>query len=433
MSFGAYAEDAVPTQIHVLGAGASTINGQPGTWDEKNPINVDVVDGTAVINIQNAVGAYQIYTCSVEEGVAGGWGPDSPLNTSRIGAATTKIADFGVLQDITKGANTLFNENSNNKPNGNVTIIFSENLTKVTVLPTTLFCIGGVVDKDTPISTINGTNLAGSFDKAIAIEAAEGYFTIPVDWTGSIFISPWTDGSVWGKGVIGEGAYVVNANNAAYATVQADKLNQEHPVIFNNLYVFPPFVSESLYTIKISQDLKKISYEVAHRTVQIEIRQGLYGDAETHDMETTDGVNYTYTVDETLQDSKVFTFINKDKYTDTAWRRNGTIAFNQEEGWYTKAGATPSSTDGPFVGTIKFVMPNTMVSLSTGWGNKYWSNDANAKATFIPDIQTGGIGGVDVKAAEVEYFNLQGVRVDNPQNGIFIRRQGAKVSKVIVK
>lgn len=35
--------------------------------------------------------------------------------------------------------------------------------------------------------------------------------------------------------------------------------------------------------------------------------------------------------------------------------------------------------------------------------------------------------------AEAEYFNLQGIRVDNPSNGVFIRRQGSKVSKVIVR
>ena len=33
--------------------------------------------------------------------------------------------------------------------------------------------------------------------------------------------------------------------------------------------------------------------------------------------------------------------------------------------------------------------------------------------------------------APVEYFNLQGIRVANPENGIFIRRQGAKATKVV--
>jgi len=33
----------------------------------------------------------------------------------------------------------------------------------------------------------------------------------------------------------------------------------------------------------------------------------------------------------------------------------------------------------------------------------------------------------------VEYFNLQGIRVDRPQSGIYIRRQGDKVDKVVIR
>lgn len=35
--------------------------------------------------------------------------------------------------------------------------------------------------------------------------------------------------------------------------------------------------------------------------------------------------------------------------------------------------------------------------------------------------------------APVEYFNLQGIRVDNPEAGLYIRRQGSKVSKVVIR
>lgn len=35
--------------------------------------------------------------------------------------------------------------------------------------------------------------------------------------------------------------------------------------------------------------------------------------------------------------------------------------------------------------------------------------------------------------APVEYFNLQGIRVANPENGLYIRRQGNTVSKVIIR
>ena len=39
---------------------------------------------------------------------------------------------------------------------------------------------------------------------------------------------------------------------------------------------------------------------------------------------------------------------------------------------------------------------------------------------------------VDAAAAEIEYFNLQGIRVVNPENGVFIRRQGNEVQKVVL-
>jgi hypothetical protein len=40
---------------------------------------------------------------------------------------------------------------------------------------------------------------------------------------------------------------------------------------------------------------------------------------------------------------------------------------------------------------------------------------------------------VDSENAPVEYYNLQGVRVVNPQNGLYIKRQGNKATKVLVK
>ena len=34
--------------------------------------------------------------------------------------------------------------------------------------------------------------------------------------------------------------------------------------------------------------------------------------------------------------------------------------------------------------------------------------------------------------AAVEYYNLQGVKVANPENGIFVKKQGAKATKVVL-
>lgn len=61
-------------------------------------------------------------------------------------------------------------------------------------------------------------------------------------------------------------------------------------------------------------------------------------------------------------------------------------------------------------------------------------NTSKPKALFH---YVGEATGVDnVSAANngvVEYFNLQGVRVDEPTNGVFIRRQGDKTSKVYIR
>lgn len=52
---------------------------------------------------------------------------------------------------------------------------------------------------------------------------------------------------------------------------------------------------------------------------------------------------------------------------------------------------------------------------------------ANGETTGIENVA------VDSNDAPVEFFNLQGVRVANPSNGVFIRRQGNTASKVYVK
>ena len=61
---------------------------------------------------------------------------------------------------------------------------------------------------------------------------------------------------------------------------------------------------------------------------------------------------------------------------------------------------------------------------------------ANTTAVNISIKKTSGveeITEVEGDDAPVEYYNLQGIRVNNPTSGIYIVRQGAKVSKVLVK
>jgi len=72
---------------------------------------------------------------------------------------------------------------------------------------------------------------------------------------------------------------------------------------------------------------------------------------------------------------------------------------------------------------------NYMVLLN---GNFPGANICLDAVYFITPTESDGIEEVNVDNtnAPVEYFNLQGVRVANPENGIFVRRQGTEVSKV---
>ncbi len=47
-------------------------------------------------------------------------------------------------------------------------------------------------------------------------------------------------------------------------------------------------------------------------------------------------------------------------------------------------------------------------------------------------IEATGVETIGVDNAPVEYYNLQGVKVENPENGIFIKKQGNKAVKVIL-
>lgn len=91
----------------------------------------------------------------------------------------------------------------------------------------------------------------------------------------------------------------------------------------------------------------------------------------------------------------------------------------------------------------KYVVPaETTIIVFNGGGNNNQTNDikdgdivdnATYQATGGRNVvRLSGIEGVEASQshAPVEYYNLQGIRVDNPANGIYIRRCGNVVTKV---
>ena len=97
--------------------------------------------------------------------------------------------------------------------------------------------------------------------------------------------------------------------------------------------------------------------------------------------------------------------------------------------------------EGDNVKFTNVLNPTCIVSQTKGAQGSWYTNVAPAadptefnlpvlykksEITMIADVTAD-------ENAPVEFYNLQGVRVENPSNGIFIRRQGNNVSKVLVK
>jgi len=118
---------------------------------------------------------------------------------------------------------------------------------------------------------------------------------------------------------------------------------------------------------------------------------------------------------------------------------NGEAAIVEANGikYFYTYGEEPAA--APIEGAVEYASP--VVLDKTGKFNVYAEytsgTDVMYSAVKTIEVESGsttGIEGVEAdENAPAEYYNLQGVRVANPENGIFIRRQGAKVEKVYVK
>jgi len=121
----------------------------------------------------------------------------------------------------------------------------------------------------------------------------------------------------------------------------------------------------------------------------------------------------------------------------------GWSADNQGAEWWDAIAAPITSvwfTTAPYTGTktgADFYFDDfTPGEAFPGCSDSANSDKGWCKPEFYAEVcKTTGVTSIAVDASDapVEYFNLQGVRVNNPENGLFIRRQGNKTTKIILK
>ena len=102
---------------------------------------------------------------------------------------------------------------------------------------------------------------------------------------------------------------------------------------------------------------------------------------------------------------------------------NGKVAMNASAGTISNGVWTPSAS----VQTIARAEGDITSVVLTPTANCKISSIAVDYANSAPT----GIAGIEAENGEAVYFNLQGVRVQNPENGIFIRVQNGKATKIM--
>lgn len=208
-----------------------------------------------------------------------------------------------------------------------------------------------------------------------------------------------------------------NANAMTCVDITDDMLGQAIGLSAGDANIGTPWTGN--YDIVVAGDLSTITLTTTtpkptgFAAVYLRGDMNGWGSPEDWQMSTTDGVTYTFT----CAGATAIQAGQKFKIADAGWGNinygyGKAIELNTPMSW--NYNATDSSMPATFEGTITFQLSGLKQP---------------ATVTFATGT---GVDSVADEAAEAVYFDMQGVRVENPGKGLYIVRKGEKVSKVIL-
>ncbi len=220
--------------------------------------------------------------------------------------------------------------------------------------------------------------------------------------------------------------------NSAAKTAMVEEANLGTPVdlVDGDVNIMCPWIGD--YHIVVAGDLSAIIMTtntpkpVGFKAVYLRGGMNDWGAPEDWRMETSDGITYWFD----CQGATAIPAATEFKIADAGWAQinygaAGIVAADDEfpnEFYYN---GNNSITEEEYTGTIKAILPEEL-------------GDGSVMLVYlyptIVDHGNAGVSNVNVDAnAPAVYYNLQGVEVVNPANGLFIKVQGNTVSKVLVK
>lgn len=193
----------------------------------------------------------------------------------------------------------------------------------------------------------------------------------------------------------------------------------ENPAVAGNVYTFTPTGNYKYFAIQTSTSnaaqISSIEIYYKEKPAAPVIKDG--------DVEITESIEFE-------GDSKVV-------YLDLPEGVNAYYKFEVAEE-ATPAEAPRRAAHTPAEGFTQYVHADGITLTDNGTLHVYTEKDGAVSETRkVAVTKTGDTTAIEAIEADttapVEYFNLQGIRVENPENGLYIRRQGSKTTKVLVK
>ena len=288
---------------------------------------------------------------------------------------------------------------------------------------TTLYVAGA------PGTVINGQTL-GNWDIAnpLEVEATDGYFVLDCQnvqqygfGISDLKTSDWT---VWPQHLYRPSAEFTKAN-----------LGKEVPMSGPNAGNFEPLwpgdwklvISRDLSTVTVTTTTPGSSYNLVGSFNE-------YACQDNYQFEAEDGVDNVFWLDITTPLTSTILNILRNKGWADWWTPQTTPLSVGEtantwlwhDDWLDKSNPRDAAlTD--YTGTIRLVVPDDI------------TNGCSVAVTCYPDfrehksIPTGIVLHRTEYGEHPEYFNLQGMKVETPRNGIYVVRRGNKVTKELIR
>lgn len=362
---------------------------------------------------------------------------DLYFRINHLQAQAGKIYVSAIYTGKTEAAGLTF-EGSYNDPFGG---LFYDHLRAVSVFALDTDLADGhavtTVSNPEPLATLEGSYDAGS----ITFGAAEAGVAVTFTTNGPMKIAGAYDGIVGDTN--GDGIYDSNDDELGYVyysifypadgTPVADK-QECPPAGFNAAYVPVSIVFTGDKIKVIGHESFAENYNEANERISDEIFMLTYSKADF----AFEGKKPYEAIDGN---------INFYDLTSVAATSEGIIA--TALGYYTASseeGAEPSYRKGDFAGKAKaFVISDDFTFTAAIEPEAEFASAGADKVAFSTITETGaaftvytdeqaGVDNIAVDSnAPAVYYNLQGMPVENPSNGIYIKRQGNKTQKLFIK